>query len=393
MEQNKLQNLLLQVRAVSERYSRINELTGEKFNVFRILKLESSEVRMHSAFIAELLNPKGSHGQGDLFLKLFTQLFCFKGNEIDTGSCIVEIEKHTGFISEDGTEGGRIDIVITDGNKNSVIIENKIYAGDQRNQLVRYHRFHNNADIIYLTLDGKLPSEWSKGDLLEDTHYKCFSYKTDVLRWLELCRKEVAVLPIIREAITHYINLVKHLTRQTINQNMQEEVSTIIKSNLEEAWLISENLDNACQKIADDFFDDLKKTYEEKGFVCIHNINLSNNFTSINIWKKNWQNVSISIMVHSYGKNMIYGVLLNDSLENRLPDDIIKELRLMPDNTGTGSEKWPWLRTLEKPYGNWNLLEVWKAILDGTMKKVVMERIDRLFNATEILDEYFAKKG
>ena len=71
MEIHQLKSLLDQVNAITAKYRKINDLTGENFNVFRILKLESSEVRMHSAFIAELLNPHGSHGQRDVFLKLF----------------------------------------------------------------------------------------------------------------------------------------------------------------------------------------------------------------------------------------------------------------------------------------------------------------------------------
>ena len=36
---------------------------GECFNVFRVLGLSTSEVKLHSAFIAELLNPKGSRAR------------------------------------------------------------------------------------------------------------------------------------------------------------------------------------------------------------------------------------------------------------------------------------------------------------------------------------------
>ena len=35
---------------------------GDYFNVFNTIGLWSEEVRLHSKFIAELLNPKGSHG-------------------------------------------------------------------------------------------------------------------------------------------------------------------------------------------------------------------------------------------------------------------------------------------------------------------------------------------
>ena len=44
---------------------------GEHFNIFEILGIKTSEVRLHSAIIAELLNPNGNHGLGDKFLKAF----------------------------------------------------------------------------------------------------------------------------------------------------------------------------------------------------------------------------------------------------------------------------------------------------------------------------------
>ncbi|MDP9665974.1 UNVERIFIED_ORG: hypothetical protein J2W16_003709 [Pseudomonas cremoricolorata] len=45
--------------------------SGELFNIFSITRIERAEVNTHSAMIAELLNPKGRHGQGACFLELF----------------------------------------------------------------------------------------------------------------------------------------------------------------------------------------------------------------------------------------------------------------------------------------------------------------------------------
>ncbi|WP_448646554.1 PD-(D/E)XK nuclease family protein [Pseudomonas mohnii] len=45
--------------------------TGETFNIFAITKIERAEVATHSAMIAELLNPRGSHGKGPVFLAHF----------------------------------------------------------------------------------------------------------------------------------------------------------------------------------------------------------------------------------------------------------------------------------------------------------------------------------
>ena len=102
---------------------------GEKFNIFEILGLQTSEVRLHSAIIAELLNPKGNHGLGDKFLKAFIDDIIVKQLtfNMDTSSTEVIVEYSIGPISEDSTEGGRIDILLKDNEKQTIIIENKIY--------------------------------------------------------------------------------------------------------------------------------------------------------------------------------------------------------------------------------------------------------------------------
>ncbi|MCP4987377.1 MAG: hypothetical protein GY928_15375 [Colwellia sp.] len=45
--------------------------TEFQFNLFSVLRSASDEVRLHSRFITEILNPKGSHGFGDCFLQEF----------------------------------------------------------------------------------------------------------------------------------------------------------------------------------------------------------------------------------------------------------------------------------------------------------------------------------
>ena len=66
--------MLGQVSFLRRTQQKLALLSGENFNVFRVLGLESREVRMHSAFLGELLNPAGSHGLGATFLELFVEL-------------------------------------------------------------------------------------------------------------------------------------------------------------------------------------------------------------------------------------------------------------------------------------------------------------------------------
>lgn len=263
-------NLLNHVHIIQKKYDDIAEITGEKFNVFSVLNLTSNEVRTHSAFIGELLNTRGSHGLKDIPLKLFIKVLedKFILNEIEeleilidldrfkfnTETAITVVEKNIKKLNEEKTEGGRIDIIIEDRDKlNALIIENKIYAGEQQNQLVRYYNyckgnFLKEAPILYLTLDGSSPT--SGVGLVEKQHYFNISYKEDIVNWLELCIKEASDKPMLREVIKQYIYLIKKLTNQTINKKMSEEIQNVILKNFSSAEHIVKEFDKIKYKIS-----------------------------------------------------------------------------------------------------------------------------------------------
>lgn len=272
MNELTIKSLLRQVLDTKSEYDKKAESTGERFNVFRILEVTSDEVRLHSRLLGELLNPKGSHGRGDVFLKLFLNLIKSKSDiftpqltRFNTAIAIVKIEYHIpAYISSDKLEGGRIDIKIESGQEN-IIIENKIYAGDQYNQLIRYYNFDRTAPLIYLTLDGKEPSEFSCRDdkssihLKSNEHFQCLSYKQDIVTWLKECIKETEKLPIVKETIQQYIHLINSLTFQTNYEKMNEElVKTILETDehIEAAFLIA--------NIKDDFIYARSKLVSDK---------------------------------------------------------------------------------------------------------------------------------
>ena len=144
--------------------SEISQIKNEEssFNPFdaNFGRLENT----HSDIIAKLLEPKWGFLDG--FVKKVG---------------LTPVSKNAKIIREKD----RIDILIEDG-KNAIIIENKIRAGDQPQQLVCYHtktskRF-DNITLIYLTLFGHSPSEDSKGDL---ENIKLISYQNHILSWLD----------------------------------------------------------------------------------------------------------------------------------------------------------------------------------------------------------------
>lgn len=70
----KLNNYLIEIGKVclvEQERMKQKQRNGDYFNVFNTLGLWSDEVRLHSAFLAELLNPNGSHGLKNALLKEF----------------------------------------------------------------------------------------------------------------------------------------------------------------------------------------------------------------------------------------------------------------------------------------------------------------------------------
>ena len=144
---NDLENLLNQIGAILKGYKRIIANSSDNYNIFKILNLQTDEVNLHSLFLAELMNPKGSHNKGNIFLKEFLISISTELKDIiDLDTINVTVEKFIGPISKDKTTGGRIDILIEDKNGNCIIIENKIYAGDQEKQLLRYYHYKGHRD-------------------------------------------------------------------------------------------------------------------------------------------------------------------------------------------------------------------------------------------------------
>ncbi|WP_282071359.1 PD-(D/E)XK nuclease family protein [Polaribacter atrinae] len=286
-----MKKLLKKVKEISEKYEELNKVSGNSFNVFNVINVTSDEVRLHSKFLAELLNPKGSHGQDDVFLQLFAKQLNI---DIDTVSATVEVEKYIGVKTK--TSGGYLDIYVKDSKGKSFIIENKIYAPDQENQLLRYYNF-DSKNLFYLNLLGDEPSGDSCGLLMIDKDFKIISYKSDIIEWLSACRKEAVELPLLREGITHYINLIKILTGQSVNSKMNTEIRDYIASstdNLKQASLIGENMTAAKIKIQWLFWQSLKEKMIANGLDLIEDNSVT------------WQNVS-NYYTKSRNRDLYYG--------------------------------------------------------------------------------------
>lgn len=237
--------LLSHVLTINKNYDMIAEATGDYYNLFEILKIETNEVK-HSAFIADLLDINGYHSQGDKFLRIFINVLR-KLNKLPLAfpefnySCVkTEIEKFIGYTTY--LEGGRIDILISDYST-AIVIENKIYAADQHNQLIRYDTYarkYKDYKILYLNLEGKAAENQDY-----DIEYINITYREVIIPWLEECIKECVAKPKIRESIAQYIQTIKYLSGMSTNDEKKVEIGKLIAS--------SEEFIRAAQDILDSF--------------------------------------------------------------------------------------------------------------------------------------------
>ncbi|MCC6322863.1 MAG: PD-(D/E)XK nuclease family protein [Phycisphaerales bacterium] len=180
-----------------------------RFNIFDALGIVRAEIR-HSNFLAWLLDPAESHGQGDLFLK----------------SVLMDLARHArnqGFnppfspVHLDGSDMGsveihrewkNIDLLILSHEPPFVIaIENKVDSGEHSNQLQRYEETvaaefpARPALLVFLTPDGAEAS---------DDDWVSYSY-ADLHRVLTRVKRTNSggVGPDVSAFLDHYLRLIE----------------------------------------------------------------------------------------------------------------------------------------------------------------------------------------
>ena len=179
-------------------------------------------------------------------------------------------------------------MLIQDKYKQTIIIENKIYAGDQPCQLLRYNNFARRTEklpnekyiILYLTLhEGGQPSEGSIGN--EPFEYFCISYEKNILSWLEHCMEISTRQPLVRETIQQYIINLKSILSY-MNTNNTESFMQVLtsKENIETTISIMKQSDGIKSRIRENFVKQLKEMCEQLGYCCEYDEGIVNCYSN-----------------------------------------------------------------------------------------------------------------
>ena len=236
----RVESVLKKIRELKEDDEKTAKATGKNFNVFSVPGFGYNELD-HSAFLANLLNPEGTHSQGVVFLRHFLK-------QLDSFDC----ENLEDFkVTREAYVGGygQIDILLEKDDV-CIIIENKIDDEERKidtkhkaGQLKRYYMYakekftDERIKLIYLTPDGRRPSGDSlRGEdgqkPLDANRVICMSYKSNIIKWLEDCLKEVVKVAPIREVLLQYQETIKKLTGlRTREDFFKDEIRDILTDN------------------------------------------------------------------------------------------------------------------------------------------------------------------
>lgn len=403
---NDIINILSQVRIVSQKIKEQRKEKferGESFNIFNDLGFMSDEVHLHSMFLANLLNPKGSHGQRGKFLEAFLKMLqksfpaiSADSLELDTAIASVEVEKYIGRQTD--SEGGRIDIYLTDG-KHSIIIENKIYAGDQHHQMLRYWNYGmsqkgNDTEksfvLIYLTLDGCSPSKDSLGEDLKKNDIVCLSYKSDIRGWLDRCVELASKTPLVRETINQYITTIDILTNNVMEDN--KELLDILskEENLDAIYDIANNKNIVVNRFINEvFIPKLRDLAESKGLTmgdnCTENW-MEESWAGASFYNPKWKYLKLAFEFEHKGLGfLIFG--FRPKNEDGVKREDVKDWEKVQKNYSTkdvNNQSWIWKDFNGNQY--WDNASGIKDLLNGKTLNDFSRMFDEAIDSVKGLD-------
>lgn len=381
---------------------REKERRGENYNIFEVMHTQGDEVYTHSAIIASLLNPKHNHGCKSAFLKIFVDnLKEFLPNadfifDSDFEKCHVDVERNIGNVSSDGETGGRIDIIIESKKRDkAIIIENKIYAGDQDKQLYRYKNYaqthYKSYILLYLTLDGHEPNKVStSGEMFsmeEGKDFFCIDYKSFIRDWLISCKEKAASSPVVRETITQYYNLILKLTNQDMESSTKEKLVDLLanKDNIAAMFKIRSVHFDVLNRICNTTLkEQVQEIANELKMVCTcSTTDWSKQYSHFFFAKPEWKHFWIGFEFMGNGrKNFNYGVRYIAQLDKENAKDEYKEISRRLG--GNHNDWWPSFKSFKDP--DWNDGVVFEHLFDGTIKTEITNNVKELCKELEGID-------
>ena len=374
-------------------------LLSPHFNCFNYIKPNENKL---SAIIADLLDPKGSHGQGELFFSLFLEIFDVNFNshfDVPLNRWIVRLEEST---TEIENSSRRIDIIISCGT-HCIGIENKPWAIDQNMQINDYAEHLNSYDkkwcLLYLSGSNSLPglrsiTEDKRNELISEGFLKCCSYKNQIIPWLVNCEAKCRSEN-VRHFMKDFINYCKvDICGDSDMSNGDLVVDLILKnpSHLDAFWLIPKKEDIKAKLIVK-LRKDIKVLAQAAGWELdwSEDLNLYAPYAGFGIHRQWWKNYRIGCQFAGRNlRDLCCGVYKLDETYPNLGLNVKLINEEMNKSGHFDPAWWPW--QFKRAFdADWDeRVEPWLEIQSGEMPNKIFatliqlaELVDTAINANE----------
>lgn len=365
-----------------------------EFSIFNYISTNETNL---SYILADLLSPKGSHQQGDLFLKNFIKiclpnLQCQEWNEFLDNLANIYVEKEKPTSANRRMDIYLTDNQITDNQKYGICIENKPYAKDQKDQLSDYYqelsKKHSYKHLVYLSQN--LPSEYSvKSEDLEqwqiNNEFSHVSYD-DLVDWLNACKADCQNTSVL-EFINQFIKFIQKqfmgisdMSEQNVIMNAMLESNESIVSAIKIAGQFPELQKHLIQKLNRELTERIR---QHKNYDLFENkpINLSSKAKSGFCIEVKGHNLLIAFEFYgSNYSNFFAGykpidelLIPGNPIFDKVSNQIITSFNIKKDSKWLG---WYWLEN----FRSWNdNADIWLKINNGSLADLIMQEIDELY--------------
>lgn len=347
-----------------------------------------------SHILAFFLDPRQSHGQGQVYLRAFEKLVCSP-----TAPPLMSPAQLPDHVqSELAVKEGRIDVVVEYPGF-CIAIENKLWAGDGDGQVDRYttylqRKYPSSHVLVYLTPDGREPDGSSKktGDEAlsrRPEEFKCLSWKLNLLplidEWQRLSRSDHVrwFLKSFERALRNKLGV-----REMNEQNQIVEHIRRTPGGISSTFAIASSIEALKAQLYDKLVSDAKDFADEKGERWQIDTGgrdwaRSNRF-GIRFSKSAWQDEAIWIGFEE-GRSRVYIGVCHREIGKGVDDSsLLNRVKTNPQLVPTqlNPSSFPpavWLTGQYFPgvYMNWEQPHVWADIQkgDGSEFYVTLRRI------------------
>ncbi len=209
-----------------------------KNNIFDFLRISRKET-IHSQFIVSVMQ------ENPLYLDMFFEIIGCK-DYVNSDNSFKPKTEVTLFNKKNSL--GRADIWIgntVNNGRKRIIIENKIYASDQYQQMKRYRDYLDDKDsgrdnglLYYLTLEEKPANISSSGlkknnDLVSNNAqlgYERISYHNHIIPWLNRVYKDKSASKHLTYFIEEYKNALNSLTRTQVEVKNGKNLADVLEN-------------------------------------------------------------------------------------------------------------------------------------------------------------------